>query len=253
MREVKKAPSHHEIEAGFTLLELLVVVALLATVAFIATGTYGKVNDEAAVQLVYVEMAEIAQAVKRFKADTGYYPGQGPFQYSGVGAGEIESSNLPSSVDAAWLADDSNFYLLITPVSPLPSKDFDPSTGLGWRGPYLTGFEDGWVNVSSGWSYAAYSSSDVPGIADPFWHAASTGSQYAWTEKAKSTCADEKADSGACAVRNRWGRPYRLIVESTYQVLQCFGLDGKAGTLTYDSDEDTLTSDSSDDILLRLP
>ncbi|MDR0843433.1 MAG: prepilin-type N-terminal cleavage/methylation domain-containing protein, partial [Acidobacteriota bacterium] len=74
--------------AGFTMLELLVTVSILAATAVIAVGTYAGVHRQTDELLVRVEMQEIAKAIQRFRQDTGYYPKTGPFDLKSAG-GEV--------------------------------------------------------------------------------------------------------------------------------------------------------------------
>lgn len=186
---------------GFTLLELLVVVSILAAVALVASGAYWHVNDDVNEQLVHAEMQEIAAAIKRFKQDTGYYPKEGPFNLQ-VNGGAIDYDDLPNwagnpneAVNATedqkrrWFESPANFYQLLTNESPLEKsentlREWNPETGRGWRGPYLQGFRDGYVDISAeinGKDYTHWHDSDpavitstghgvtdVPGLADPF-------------------------------------------------------------------------------------
>lgn len=166
--------------AGFTLLELLVVVTILATVAFTASFYMKNAAEQAGDSLVLSEMQEIAKAIRQFKQDTGYYPKTGPFGLDDQG-GQIDHTSM--NVD--WFYSPANLYQLTVRTSPLDRtghllETWNPESGRGWRGPYLTGHEDGELtigdNINDGsaagdpfgdpWSGDAIE--DVPGIADPF-------------------------------------------------------------------------------------
>ncbi|MEM7408172.1 MAG: prepilin-type N-terminal cleavage/methylation domain-containing protein [Pseudomonadota bacterium] len=64
---------------GFTLLELLIVVSILAALSGIGVSVVGNYFRSAHAEMVDVEMERIANAVLKFNADTGYFPGEGPF------------------------------------------------------------------------------------------------------------------------------------------------------------------------------
>ena len=64
---------------GFTLLELLVVVAIVALIAGGVIMSFGNTRDDSSLQIVQSEILEIKKAVLQFKQDTGYLPKQGPF------------------------------------------------------------------------------------------------------------------------------------------------------------------------------
>ncbi len=250
-------------EGGFTLIELLVTVSILAAVAFVAAGNYTGVSEHANDQLVRTEMQEIAQALRQFRQDTGYYPKRGPF------ALEDDDGNLPhdelpslsyvddldgdtSDEDAQrryWFYSPANFWLLLTDEVPLENSDgtahqlavWDEETGRGWRGPYLKGFADGYVNVSSDIydddNRAAGESSgspletsgasevrNIPGLADPFEMPPDSATDYlAWS-------AEVGGDT-----RDYWGRPYLLFGLDDKPWLVSFGPDGK-----YDTDDDII-------------
>lgn len=112
----------HTHQSGFTLIELLVVISVLAAMAGIAVTAIDSYDDEARDQLARVEMNNIANAIYRFKQDTGYFPHEGVF----------------ASSDS--IAHESNFdFLFSSPQSS--SVDILPwqaDVARGWNGPYLT-------------------------------------------------------------------------------------------------------------------
>ena len=173
-------------KSGFSLLELLVVVSILAAISLIATGAYRGILADSEERLVRIEMQEIAKALRQFKEDTGYYPKQGPFDLSLTSAdsGSVTKECLPTYIGAAgltdagirrWFNSPANFYQLLSRTSPLDDNDSstDPhqletwkaETGRGWRGPYLADFTDGYVDIGS---EINESSSETEGVAgDP--------------------------------------------------------------------------------------
>ena len=60
--------------AGFTLVEVLLVVAILGILAAVVVGNYGKHGDTARVRTTRASIAVIATAVDVFQLDTGRYP-----------------------------------------------------------------------------------------------------------------------------------------------------------------------------------
>jgi prepilin-type N-terminal cleavage/methylation domain-containing protein len=173
-------------QRGFTLLELLLVVSILAAVAGIGTTVYfggdgDGVEMDARRDLAFVEMARIAQAMRQFRDDTGYWPGQGPFSlpdYSLCGT-TCTCSNVNDGVgsvgglDPATVTNDPGFssglatgtlrdqfetpvymaQLLRQPVicgsHPQASLDeWNEEAQRGWRGPYLT--SEAYTDVSGG-------------------------------------------------------------------------------------------------------
>lgn len=131
-------------QGGFSLLELLVVVAILVAVAFIASSTFRNVDSDTQANLVRAEMLEVANAIKQFRSDTGYYPKEGIFD-STVNGGQVDisaSSGFPGSNDSErndWFESPANLMQLIQePQSSSGSVlPWNASIGRGWRGPYL--------------------------------------------------------------------------------------------------------------------
>ncbi|WP_028469522.1 type II secretion system protein [Neptunomonas japonica] len=112
----------HSSQNGFTLIELLVVISVLAAMAGIAVTAIDSYDGEAREQLARVEMNNIANAIYRFKQDTGYFPHEGVF----------------ASSDS--IAHDSNFDFLFSPPqsSSVDILPWQADVARGWNGPYLT-------------------------------------------------------------------------------------------------------------------
>lgn len=164
-------------EKGFTLLELLITVSILAAVAALAaTGLSGVLSDTEE-KLAVTEMQTIAQAVRQFKRDTGYYPKTGPFNldvsdFKGSvdldalrraliarGFDEFNSTtgSMRDDIDLVnWFNSPGNLYQLVWKDDNLPAMNdhiletWSPETGRGWNGPYLVGLNDGVVDIGSG-------------------------------------------------------------------------------------------------------
>jgi prepilin-type N-terminal cleavage/methylation domain-containing protein len=237
---------------GFSLLELMVVVAILAGVAFIAGGAMSGVREQSAEQMVYSEMQQIAAAIRQFRQDTGYYPKTGPFNLDTATGGAVTDAILAadflhSGSSAAerqnWFYSPANFYQLYTRTSPLHGtghqlgrqlENWDAETGRGWRGPYLTGFVEGYLDIGDGINSASPAGNssgdplggtnitDVEGIADPFEHRP-VASLLVWRD-ASSTATPPGVN------RAVWGRPYLLFGLDSKPRLICMGPDGRYGT-----------------------
>ena len=188
---------------GFTLLELIIVAAILTTVAGGAILMVGSAEEQARSQLSQVEIARLRDAILQFHADTGYLLKQGPFALTDDGG----SVPTPSE-GATWFYHPANFEQLYE--NPLTGtghalETWDPDTERGWRGPYISSFGEGFVDVGddllpdgTGSPTEGNVLSELRSVADPFVTAPS-GTYYVW-----------RFQSGADPT-SQWGRPYFLI------------------------------------------
>ncbi len=153
------AKSRAKTQRGFTLIELLVVVSILAALAGITSVAMDGYQQDAEEKITRVEMQRIAGAIRRFKADTGYWPKTGPFSYKDTQG----SGNVGAKEPAGWddyidnvVDNPANFSFLFTdPVDHIAgwnignasaNWDADPSNpihkwdidyAIGWHGPYI--------------------------------------------------------------------------------------------------------------------
>lgn len=100
-------------QSGFTLFELLVVLAVVATVAGIGVQVLTGVTDDAEQALARAEMDNIASAIQRFHRDTGYWPKQGPFDV----ATDAHPANL-SQLRGNRMTAPTTFWSGIRPAAP---------------------------------------------------------------------------------------------------------------------------------------
>lgn len=136
--------------AGFTLVELLVIVSIMAVLGSIAFGLYYESAEGAKEDLARVQMAELAKAVRQFRQDTGYYPRQGPFALDVDPGGT--ANTYGGIAGSTWTADQRAFFyspanldqlinrppIAVThPQAFLVAVPWDVNTRRGWRGPYL--------------------------------------------------------------------------------------------------------------------
>jgi prepilin-type N-terminal cleavage/methylation domain-containing protein len=225
----KSSPIHRHCQfksGGFTLLELLVVVALMAMVAGAAVLALENTSDDAAIPIARSEMVEISKALRQFKRDTGAYP-------------------LPSHP--------ADFSTLISNVLPLGLTNWNIDTGRGWRGPYLTRQGDGYLEVSGFTNLV--NGSKVHGKSDSFRQHRSA-STINW-----HVCSDynnvNPVDDDAVCVKpvEDWGRPYLLIDLNDIDKARVvsMGPDGNYGDVASDVClPNTTVKEGEDDLVLCL-
>jgi prepilin-type N-terminal cleavage/methylation domain-containing protein len=101
-------PANRPKQQGFTLLELLIVVSVIAIIAGMSLMSYSNTRSDSEDRAVRVEMQQLQQAVIRYFSDQNTYDN-----------GTTASS--PSDI---------SFLIDMTP-------SWDPDYRKGWRGPYL--------------------------------------------------------------------------------------------------------------------
>lgn len=186
-------------QRGFTLIELLVTVSVLVAVAVTAIAIVTDAGDEADNSLAVSEIRQVARALQRFQADTGYLPRLGPFSaQEGITTAELSS---PAYLGQLIEEPEINNGGTIEPI-----MEWNPDTGRGWNGPYIETFGEGDVTVGENLTAdgsgtpTAGTVLTVAGVADPF-EAVPAGVYLQWTEPI----------SGDNVPRR--GRPYLLFVD----------------------------------------
>lgn len=162
--------------AGFTLLELLAVIVLLAILATSALVAYDGTDDEARLNITRLEMVELQKALLNFRRDNREMPCQvfrpgkyNPFldnQY--IAMDELDYSDLPATPNATnfqdWCSDslmqvgedikqaNNGLSMLINfPYSLTLAKSdllWSASRQSGWNGAYISSkaLNDSWGN-----------------------------------------------------------------------------------------------------------
>lgn len=182
-------------DRGFTLIELLVACGILAALAYTAWGGYAGVQASAEDDLARAELRRLADALRRFQADTGYYPGQGPFALAAPGT--VETANATGGYDCAptggllrswarpyalpddgsskdaWFKSPANLALLFEapalcanhPLARL--QRWDPDSRRGWHGPYLDPAARKWVDHGADFNASAVVLTAPDGTGNP--------------------------------------------------------------------------------------
>lgn len=186
-------------QSGFTLIEMLVVLSVVAAVAGIGIQSLGQVRASSQTALVHSEINQIAKAIQRFRADTGYWPKEGPFSSDVNG----DVTHPASFAQLFWAPNDGTNDIL----------PFDKVSGTGWNGPYLRELDAAQVTVGNnitatgGGNPAAGTASAIIGIGDPFERAAD-GSYFIW-------------QNGAGVELASLGRPFLYFFDPATSITGC--------------------------------
>jgi len=253
---------------GFTLLELLVVVTLMAIVATVALVANDGVQDEAAVDATKYEMAELRKALLQFRRDTGAFPKTGINTCRDPAEPANQNKSNPDMVFPAQLttepaqvswceAQESLWHLMKCPFDPNSDTcTWNPDTKRGWHGPYISG-QWGYVDIDDA---SSVDERLIPAIADQF-----TSDLYEW-----HACADSHGaippDDPTCEGYRSKGQPYLLLVhddpstatfdESEFPRIVSAGPDGRYGGANETEDTICLPKQSNetgkDDLVLCL-
>jgi prepilin-type N-terminal cleavage/methylation domain-containing protein len=166
----------HTSQLGFTLMELLTVISLMAIIATMAITSYDGTQEQGRYDVTKFEMNQIRKALIQFRQDSGSndFPMQGV--YDCVDIDDITKINpaidaqLPTeagTTDAdkiAWCQHPANFWMLFE--NPL-ATDWNIDTKRGWNGPYLQR-KDGYLTLDSNTTNIADIATPVWAIADPY-------------------------------------------------------------------------------------
>lgn len=209
-------------DKAFTLLELMIVIAILAVIGGSSLTLYSGVKDTAYENLEQIEMLTIKKALLRFYKDTGYLPKTGPFDLK-INGGEIDSTidthwpdyleENTSAERIAWFNSPANFEQLF--INPLASVDenhvlasYNIDAQRGWHGPYLTDHVNGFVTLGSdvndnigGDPLLGSIIENIPMIAAPTIKAP-VGVIY------KVKTRQYPTEVPVVIIRTKWGRPY---------------------------------------------
>jgi len=124
--------------SGFTLIELIVVIALLALMASVAILSQDTVRSDAEADATRYEMSVIRKALLQFRYDVRHFP-------DGVGA-LIAAEDRLALLTACQATDNTKINETSGVSYDEGCTDWDPELKRGWNGPYLSagGGEDAW-------------------------------------------------------------------------------------------------------------
>ncbi|MEM9385911.1 MAG: prepilin-type N-terminal cleavage/methylation domain-containing protein [Pseudomonadota bacterium] len=190
---------------GFTLLELMVVAAVLAVVALLVIFQLGDQVDDSRLSVARYELTQLREAVLAFDRDAQLSL---DLDCGAIGtpfdlADAAIRTTLRSPAEAGFLlrsqrdidddgTDEWNFC------------DFDPEYRVGWRGPYLSGLKPAYTAVDAALEFDGTDDGtsavldNVLAIPDPFDRDAAAG-LFAWSDT---------PDYTTPTYPERRGRPY---------------------------------------------
>ena len=121
----RTAPTAYRLHGGFTLIELIVVMAIVALLVSIAAPRYFRSVDRARENSLRTSLGVMRDAIDQFEADKGRYP---------ESLNELVSARYLRSVPTDPLTDSASTWILLTPTSPTArGKIYDIRSGMAGR------------------------------------------------------------------------------------------------------------------------
>lgn len=121
----RAAPTAHRKHGGFTLIELIVVMAIVALLVSIAAPRYFRSVDRARENSLRTSLGVMRDAIDQFEADKGRYP---------ESLDELVRARYLRSVPTDPLTDSASTWVLLTPPSPAArGKVYDIRSGMAGR------------------------------------------------------------------------------------------------------------------------
>jgi general secretion pathway protein G len=106
--------------AGFTLVELLVVLAVIATLLTLAIPRYFGSLDRSKEAVLKENLFQMREAISRYYADKGRYP---------ESLDALASEKYLRRVPVDPITDNAGTWLLVPPEDPLKGKVYDVRSG----------------------------------------------------------------------------------------------------------------------------
>lgn len=150
--------------AGFTLLELLAVIVLLAILATGAMVAYDGIDEQGRIDVTKMEMSELRSALLQFRRDTGALPCgvyhepnlDGDVRAYTLDVNNMNFSDMPDPTAEAdekseWCEQNGLSMLTEYPFEleePIQHQLWNSDTKRGWNGAYISreGLTDAWGN-----------------------------------------------------------------------------------------------------------
>jgi type II secretory pathway pseudopilin PulG len=130
----------HTPRFGLTLYELLVVMAILVTMAAIVIPLLTQTTNSAQLDATYATMTNVRNAIMGTGTQPGYFQDMKGLALAPThpdAADPDAASGLPFLMCDLFVNPATTIYTGTTPSTPSFTATFDPYTKKGWRGPYL--------------------------------------------------------------------------------------------------------------------
>jgi len=126
--------------SGFTLMEIMVVIIVIAVLASVAGPMIGSITDQGRSSATKSKLSSLKSALVSYKNDVGRFP------YMGNAVNDVSDGAKYNQAHNAYLASAEN-NVLITNATAVPITNYDRR----WKGPYMDSnaedfMTDGWGN-----------------------------------------------------------------------------------------------------------
>ena len=116
---------------GFTLMEIMVVIIVIAVLASVAGPMIGTITDQGRASATRAQMANIKSALVTYKSDTGHYPHNGTNAFCATEYNGADIAQLNADEKNVLVNGETNFYGITSGVWNArykgPYMDSDPS------------------------------------------------------------------------------------------------------------------------------
>lgn len=119
--------------AGFTLVELLVVLAIIATLLSLAAPRYTGSVDKAKESVLHENLATLRSAIDKYYGDTGKYP---------AALSDLIAKNYLRRIPADPVTDSTTTWIVVAPADAQKGAVFDVKSGAPGKSRDGTAYRD---------------------------------------------------------------------------------------------------------------
>lgn len=130
-----------KMQSGFTLMEIMVVIIVIAVLASVAGPMIGSITDQGRASATKSKLSALKSALISYKNDVGRFP------YVGNTAADASDGAAYNSANAAYLDSTQDKNVLVSNTT----EPFTTNYQRRWKGPYMDAnpedfMVDGWGN-----------------------------------------------------------------------------------------------------------